>query len=267
MKYLLLIYVTEFSSKPGEENEFSGPWRDYQQALKDAPGVFVSGQGLQPPATARTVWLENGKRRVHDGPFAETKEQLGGYILLELASQEEALEWAARCPGAAYGRIEVRPVIEDPIPAARGNAPARASSGKITDSRTEKGDTMFKDADVSTMLPVKDLTAAKKFYEGKLGLKSVHEEPEGAVTYQSGSGKVTVYVSQYAGTNKGTAAAFDVKDVESTAKELKDKGITFERYDNLPGVTRKGDIHIAGDTKLAWFKDPDGNILSIGNMA
>ena len=126
---------------------------------------------------------------------------------------------------------------------------------------------MLKDADVLTMLPVKDLKTAKKFYEEKLELKKIDEEPEGAVTYQSGSGKVTVYVSQFAGTNKGTAAAWNVKDVERTAKELKDKGITFEQYDNLPGTTRKGDIHFAGDMKLAWFKDPDGNILSIGNMA
>lgn len=126
---------------------------------------------------------------------------------------------------------------------------------------------MLNDADVQTMLPVKDLKAAKKFYEEKLGLKSIHEEPEGAVTYQSGSGKVTVYVSQFAGTNKGTAAAWDVKDVERTASDLKAKGITFERYDNLPGVTRKGDIHVAGPMKLAWFKDPDGNILGLESSA
>jgi catechol 2,3-dioxygenase-like lactoylglutathione lyase family enzyme len=132
----------------------------------------------------------------------------------------------------------------------------------------EKENEMLNDADVQTMLPVKDLKTAKKFYEGKLGLKRIDEEPEGAaVTYQSGTGKVTVYVSQFAGTNKGTAAAWNVKDVERTAKELKDKGITFERYDDLPGTTRKGDIHFAGDIKVAWFKDPDGNILSIGNMA
>jgi catechol 2,3-dioxygenase-like lactoylglutathione lyase family enzyme len=126
---------------------------------------------------------------------------------------------------------------------------------------------MLGDAEVQTMLPVKDLKASKKFYEGKLGLKKIDEESEEAVTYQSGGGKVTVYVSQFAGTNKGTAAAWNVKDVEKTAKALKDKGITFERYDNLPGTTRKGDIHFAGDLKVAWFKDPDGNILSIGNMA
>jgi hypothetical protein len=113
VKYLLLIYVTEFSARPDQENEFSGAWRAYQQALLDAPGVYLGGQGLQPPSTAKTIWLERGKRRVHDGPFAETKEQLGGYILLEVPALEEALEWAARCPAAAYGRIEVRPVVGD----------------------------------------------------------------------------------------------------------------------------------------------------------
>jgi catechol 2,3-dioxygenase-like lactoylglutathione lyase family enzyme len=126
---------------------------------------------------------------------------------------------------------------------------------------------MLRDADVQTMLPVKDLKAARKFYEEKLGLKKVDEEPEEAVTYQCGGGKMTVYVSQFAGTNKGTAAVWNVKDVGKTAKELKSKGVSFERYDNLPGTTRKGDIHFAGDLKVAWFKDPDGNILSIGGTA
>jgi hypothetical protein len=120
----MLIYVTEFSARPGEENEFSAPWRAYRQALLDAPGVFLGGEGLQPPSTAKTVWLEGGKRRVHDGPFAETKELLGGYILLELPSLEEALEWAARCPAAGYGRIEVRPVLMTAVP-----APERGESG------------------------------------------------------------------------------------------------------------------------------------------
>jgi hypothetical protein len=117
VKYLMLIYVTDFSDPTDEgPNEFTGAWRAYQQALLDAPGVYLGGEGLQPPSTATTVWLEGGKRRVQDGPFAETKEQLGGYILLEVPSLEEALDWAARCPAASYGRIEVRPVVLTPIP-------------------------------------------------------------------------------------------------------------------------------------------------------
>ena len=126
---------------------------------------------------------------------------------------------------------------------------------------------MLGDADVQTMLPVKDFAAAKKFYEGALGLKKVAEMPEGAVTYQCGDGKVTVYVSQYAGTNKGTAAAWSVKDVEKTVQELKGKGVSFEHYDDIPQMTRKGDIHLAGPMKLAWFKDPSGNILGLEGRA
>lgn len=126
---------------------------------------------------------------------------------------------------------------------------------------------MLGNANVHTMLPVKDLKAAAKFYEGALGLKKVDEMPEGAVTYRSGDGQVTVYVSEYAGTNKGTAASWRVKDVEKAAKELKQRGVSFEHYDDLPGTTRKGDIHVAGPLKLAWFKDPAGNILGLESEA
>jgi catechol 2,3-dioxygenase-like lactoylglutathione lyase family enzyme len=122
---------------------------------------------------------------------------------------------------------------------------------------------MLGDANVQTMLPVQDLKAAEKFYGGTLGLKKMDEEPGGAVTYQSGQGTITVYVSKFAGTNKGTAAAWHVKDIEKAVKELKGKGVSFEHYDDLPEVTRKGDTHFAGDMKLAWFKDPAGNILGL----
>jgi catechol 2,3-dioxygenase-like lactoylglutathione lyase family enzyme len=115
------------------------------------------------------------------------------------------------------------------------------------------------------MLPVKDLEAAGKFYEEKLGLRRLGGEPDTALTYQSGGSTLVVYRSEFAGTNKGTAALWEVKDVEGTVKELKSKGVTFERYDNLPGLTPKGDLHVAGDFKVAWFKDPDGNILSVQN--
>lgn len=126
---------------------------------------------------------------------------------------------------------------------------------------------MLGKANVMTMLPVKDIKAAKKFYEGILGLKKLDEMPEGAVTYQSGEGKVTVYVSEFAGTNKGTAAAWHVNDVDKTVKDLKGKGVSFEHYDDLPEVTRKGDTHVAGPMKLAWFKDPAGNILGLEGPA
>jgi len=123
---------------------------------------------------------------------------------------------------------------------------------------------MLNNAHVQPMLPVKDLESAEKFYEKTLGLERVDAEPRVAVTYRSGDSTLCVYRSDFAGTNKGTAALWEVDDVEATAKELKAKGVTFENYD-MPGITRFGDIYRAGDFSVAWFKDPAGNILSIQN--
>ena len=124
---------------------------------------------------------------------------------------------------------------------------------------------MLGDTNVQPMLPVKDLEVAKKFYEGALGLKKVDETSGAVVVYRSCGSTLCVYRSEFAGTNKGTAALWEVKDVEETVKELKGAGVAFEHYDNLPGLTREGDIHRAGDFRVAWFKDPDGNILSVQN--
>ena len=124
---------------------------------------------------------------------------------------------------------------------------------------------MLGDANVQPMLPVKDLKAAEKFYEDTLGLKKVHVESDNAVTYRSGSTTLVVYRSEFAGTNKGTAALWELDDVEGTVKQLKSKGITFEHYDNLPGLTLEGDIHRSGPFRVVWFKDPAGNILSVQN--
>jgi catechol 2,3-dioxygenase-like lactoylglutathione lyase family enzyme len=123
---------------------------------------------------------------------------------------------------------------------------------------------MFGDNDVMATVAVKSLAAGRKFYEGKLGFKVVHTEGEQAVAYQSGKSQLLVYQSQFAGTNKATAVTWMVKDVEGLVKDLKAKGVAFEHYD-FPGVTRKGDVHIAGARKNAWFKDPDGNILALVN--
>jgi len=122
---------------------------------------------------------------------------------------------------------------------------------------------MLSNATVQPMLPVKDLKVAEKFYGQTLGLKRVGGAPDAAVVYQSGDSTLCVYRSEFAGTNKGTAALWDVEDVEGTVGELKAKGVAFEHYDNLPGLTRKGDIHHADGLTVAWFKDPDGNILSV----
>jgi catechol 2,3-dioxygenase-like lactoylglutathione lyase family enzyme len=113
---------------------------------------------------------------------------------------------------------------------------------------------------------VKDLTAAARFYEEKLGLKRVHTEGEEAISYQTGSTQLVVYRSQYASTNKATSVTWNVGDeLENIVRTLKEKGVPFERYENLPGLTLEGDIHTAGAMKLAWFKDPDGNIHHIMN--
>ena len=122
---------------------------------------------------------------------------------------------------------------------------------------------MLGKADATPMIAVKDLDRARKFYEETLGLES-KEEMEGEVlTVQSGRTPITVYKSEFAGTNKATALTFAVDDLESEVSELKDKGIFFEKYD-LEGLIPKGDFYEGeGGFKTAWFKDPDGNILSL----
>jgi catechol 2,3-dioxygenase-like lactoylglutathione lyase family enzyme len=116
--------------------------------------------------------------------------------------------------------------------------------------------------DAIATIAVKKIEPARKFYEGTLGLKPVPTEETGVQTYKSGKTNVLVYESQFAGTNKATAATFGVEDLEGVVRDLKAKGIRFEHYD-MPGATRKGDIHGTGKTKAAWFKDPDGNILAV----
>jgi catechol 2,3-dioxygenase-like lactoylglutathione lyase family enzyme len=113
---------------------------------------------------------------------------------------------------------------------------------------------------------VKNLDAAKRFYSDTLGLKQIDEEGDEVVVYQSGDSRLNVYRSQYAGTNKATAVTWAVDDVEGEVRTLKSKGVAFEHYD-MPGLKRQGDVHVAdgADMKVAWFKDPDGNIFSIVN--
>ena len=113
---------------------------------------------------------------------------------------------------------------------------------------------------------VKDLATAKRFYEGTLGLKLVagRQEP-GTLAYETGGAPLLVYTSQFAGTNEATAVTWIVgADVEGVVHALKARGVVFEHYD-FPGVTRTGDLHVAGHLKNAWFKDPDGNIHGLVN--
>jgi catechol 2,3-dioxygenase-like lactoylglutathione lyase family enzyme len=121
---------------------------------------------------------------------------------------------------------------------------------------------MLGNADALATLAVKDLTAAAEFYERKVGLKKLASEEKEVLVYQSGNTRILVYQSQFAGTNKATAATWAVDDVDGEVRDLKSKGVVFEQYD-FPGVTREGDVHVFGKRRNAWFKDPDGNILSI----
>ena len=111
MQVMMLIYepAEDFRSRAGERPEQLAAWRAYYRALVDA-GVYVAGAPLEAPATGATVRVHGGQRRVQDGPYADTKEQLGGQIILEVPSLDAALDWAARCPTASTGAIEVRPV-------------------------------------------------------------------------------------------------------------------------------------------------------------
>jgi catechol 2,3-dioxygenase-like lactoylglutathione lyase family enzyme len=124
---------------------------------------------------------------------------------------------------------------------------------------------MLGDKEAVANIAVKDLETAKKFYEGTLGLTQIGAEGQEVIVFRSGSSTIYVYRSQYAGTNQATAVTWVVgKDIESIVQELKAKGVTFEHY-NMPDVTREGDVHVSGNMKVAWFKDPDGNILNVIN--
>jgi catechol 2,3-dioxygenase-like lactoylglutathione lyase family enzyme len=124
---------------------------------------------------------------------------------------------------------------------------------------------MLGDKDAVANIAVKNLETAKKFYEETLGLTQIGAEGQEVIVFRSGSSTIYVYKSQYAGTNQATALTWVVgKDIEGVVQELKAKGVTFEHYD-MPDVTREDDIHVAGNMKVAWFKDPDGNILNIIN--
>lgn len=123
---------------------------------------------------------------------------------------------------------------------------------------------MFADNDVFATIAVKDLNVARPFYEETLGLKQADGEQgeESVRIYRTGNTKVMVYTSQFAGTNKATAATWIDDDVDATVKALKAKGVTFEHYD-FPDSKLEGDVHVMGTMRAAWFKDPDGNILAL----
>jgi hypothetical protein len=119
MQYLLLIYSDEKRWEHLSEEE-RGPrlqeWFAYTDELREA-GALVAGDALQPTSTATTVQYKEGETLTTDGPFAETKEQLGGYYLVEVESIDEALEWASKMPIGPGGKVEVRPTVQFPVEA------------------------------------------------------------------------------------------------------------------------------------------------------
>lgn len=116
MKYMLMFYETPADlaqrDNPDTAPGYWGAWTSYMGAIS-ASGTMTSGNGLQPRELATTLRVKDGKRQVQDGPFADTREHLGGYVILNVDSIDQALEWAARAPCAATG-VEIRPVMPPP---------------------------------------------------------------------------------------------------------------------------------------------------------
>ena len=126
---------------------------------------------------------------------------------------------------------------------------------------------MLSDKEAMATIAVKNLPAAKKFYQQTLGFAPTKDMGDDVATLlRSGHSTIVVYQSELAGTNKATSATWGVgNEFDSIVKTLKGKGVAFEHY-SMPGSKLEGDVHVMGDFKAAWFKDPDGNILHINNQ-
>jgi hypothetical protein len=110
MEYAILIYETPeaFARRENDDDDpYLGAWRAYHKALVEA-GVYLGGNPLNLPETGTTIRVKDGRRQIQDGPYASTKEQLAGFIIVELPTLDAALDWAARCPAASVGAVEVR---------------------------------------------------------------------------------------------------------------------------------------------------------------
>ncbi len=113
MKYMLMIYGNEAgmaSASKEQMGQMFAAYGAYTKAMKEA-GAYVAGDPLQPTSTASTVRVNGGKSKVVNGPYADTKEQLGGYYIIDVKDLDAALSWASRCPGASVGALEVRPIM------------------------------------------------------------------------------------------------------------------------------------------------------------
>ena len=118
--------------------------------------------------------------------------------------------------------------------------------------------------DAIANLPVRDIGRARRFYGETLGLAQVDSEGDNVIVYRSGDSRLLVYRSDFAGTNQATAATWIVGDrLDDVVRALREKGVAFEHYDNMPDTRRDGDVHVGRGMRVAWFKDPDGNILNL----
>ncbi len=124
---------------------------------------------------------------------------------------------------------------------------------------------MLKDHTAVATVAVKDIEVAGKFYAGTLGLQAQLTNRPGVLSFKTGDSMFFVYQSEFAGTNKATAATWVVgDDIKPIVEALIAKGVAFERYD-FPNIVHDGDIHVMGETKAAWLRDPDGNILALAS--
>ena len=125
---------------------------------------------------------------------------------------------------------------------------------------------MLSDKAAMAMIGVRNVKEAEEFYGGTLGLTKLWTEGEHRTTYRSGNSALVIFQSQYAGSNKATAVAWPVDDeLDAIVAALKSRGVVFEHSD-IPGLTLKGDVYVGDNMKMAWFKDPDGNILSVASV-
>jgi catechol 2,3-dioxygenase-like lactoylglutathione lyase family enzyme len=150
--------------------------------------------------------------------------------------------------GVRKGRS--RPV-ETVLPSARPGSPQKPPAA------------MLGSHEAIATVAVRDIDRAVRFYEDTLGLERVHDEGGEAITLRTGGSSLLVYRSEFAGTNRGTAATWILGDqLDECVRDLESKGVEFNRYD-MPGMRHEGSIHVAGSMRVAWFQDPDGNIHAL----
>jgi catechol 2,3-dioxygenase-like lactoylglutathione lyase family enzyme len=185
--------------------------------------------------------------------------QLWGLLPETIAPEIAVPPW----PKFLRGCVHYRESLERELPNAKVADVEHHRDAAVAASSKEVH--MLGETDAIATVAVKDLAVARRFYEATLGLKAVGAEGQEAIVFKSGNVTVNVYRSQYAGTNKATVMSWAVGErLDDVVQKLKARGVAFEHYD-MPEVKRQGDVHVFGDMKAAWFKDPDGNILSVMN--